>query len=124
MNNLFSYCGLVDAKIRASDKHLHVSTYLSKILSYWTKHSNLVKEGTKSNFKASTIYVKVKLGIIYSSCDKNATLKASAFCTLLLTYTVSILGVKILGERSILNKLTGHPQVESTKGPFLYYVRI
>jgi hypothetical protein len=31
MNNLFSYCGLVDAKISASEKDLHVSiAYTSK----------------------------------------------------------------------------------------------
>jgi hypothetical protein len=28
MNNLLSYCGLVDAKIRASDKDLPVLTYI------------------------------------------------------------------------------------------------
>ena len=29
MNNLLSYCGLIDAKIRASDKDLPVPIYLS-----------------------------------------------------------------------------------------------
>ena len=29
MNNLPSYCGLVDARIRASDKDLHVCTYVN-----------------------------------------------------------------------------------------------
>ena len=30
MNNLSSYCGLVDAKIRASDKDLPVQDYVSE----------------------------------------------------------------------------------------------
>jgi hypothetical protein len=31
MNNLSSYCGLVDAKIRASDKDLHLQFVLHKV---------------------------------------------------------------------------------------------
>ena len=34
MNNLKSYCGLVDAKIRASDKDLPVSTEAVELLSF------------------------------------------------------------------------------------------
>ena len=31
MNNLSSYCGLVDAKIRASDKDLHQGNYRFRV---------------------------------------------------------------------------------------------
>jgi hypothetical protein len=31
MNNMFSYCGLVDAKIRASDKDLPVQISVTKL---------------------------------------------------------------------------------------------
>ena len=31
MNNLLSYCGLLDARIRASDKNLPVPTYVNSL---------------------------------------------------------------------------------------------
>ena len=49
MNNLSSYCGLVDAKIRASDKDLPVLTII-KALELWfvIRAINLpIKEGNK-----------------------------------------------------------------------------
>ena len=33
MNNLLSYCGLIDAKIRASDKDLPVQAAISEVFS-------------------------------------------------------------------------------------------
>ena len=40
MNNLSSYCGLVDAKIRASDKDLPVSQ--KEITSYYKKRQKTI----------------------------------------------------------------------------------
>ena len=40
MNNLFSYCGLVDAKIRASDKDLPVQV----LFHYYAKINRYVNE--------------------------------------------------------------------------------
>ena len=38
MNNLMSYCGLVDAKIRASDKDLPVKAVTSIVEIAWAVH--------------------------------------------------------------------------------------
>ena len=50
MNNLSSYCGLVDAKIRASDKDLPLYVKLTKkdfdlqIWVNWLSHFGLIEE--------------------------------------------------------------------------------
>ena len=49
MNNLSSYCGLVDAKIRASDKDLPVPmytifTYKPRFSSFWESSASLNKK--------------------------------------------------------------------------------
>ena len=54
MNNLLSYCGLVDAKIRASDKDLPVS-HVTKAISL---HDN---RGIVRDVSCSTQPVSVKL---------------------------------------------------------------
>ena len=51
MNNLLSYCGLVDAKIRASDKDLPVRYHIffdinkTSNITYFTKYLDNSKEG-------------------------------------------------------------------------------
>jgi hypothetical protein len=39
MNNMSSYCGLVDAKVRASDKDLPVCTFSRYEVGRWQKFS-------------------------------------------------------------------------------------
>jgi len=51
MNNLSSYCGLVDAKIRASDKDLPVTEILGKI---WLFSANKIKKNSESFSKQQT----------------------------------------------------------------------
>ena len=67
MNNLSSYCGLVDAKIRAADKDLPVPLTILKALLHimtfvphnrWIDHANNMKEmpGQPANSKCSHNY--------------------------------------------------------------------
>ena len=57
MNNLSSYCGLVDAKIRVSDKDLPVPSYLlyKKVFwaldEYFSIAKTLLSLNVKLNFK-------------------------------------------------------------------------
>ena len=52
MNNLSSYCGLVDAKIRASDKDLPVHFVIRFDLSAATTLKSLIEEQTGINEQA------------------------------------------------------------------------
>ena len=53
MNNLLSYCGLVDAKIRASDKDLPVDT----VKSNGKISQNFVAFSEYMNFRTKSAYV-------------------------------------------------------------------
>ena len=50
MNNLSSYCGSVDAKIRGSDKDLPVKTGVGKSSSPWELEADILNRLTTQNF--------------------------------------------------------------------------
>ena len=64
MNNLSSYCGLVDAKIRASDKDLPVTNnYFS--IKVWKLKDNTINAETKAEPEAEEKEGFVKVNKVY-----------------------------------------------------------